>query len=788
MSTLCCYVKEVLFANEHSAQLNPMISRQFGGQADFAMLNIRFTLTAYLVAVLLVGASGCSKKASKEADVAKETQNSVIDDNSSHEEMLVRLEQIQELTSENNPYLGSKQFRSLQRQLTLAVDGGNVAREWLALVKLGMAELQLGREVAGIQHLSRAVDLIPRIRDQIGVAREVETLFQLGVGYLRLGESQNCCQRHTPESCILPIRGGGLHVNKEGSTKAIEYFSRVLQTASDTDTRHKQSRWLLNLAYMTLGEYPERVPQEHLIPTASFTSKIEFPRFSNVASALGLDSFDLSGGVILDDFDGDNYLDVFTSCWDTAVESRLFRNDRNGGFLETTEQAGLKDITGGLNLVQADYDNDGDVDVLVLRGAWIGAAGQHPNSLLRNDGSGLFTDVTFIAGLAKVNLPTQTGSWADYDNDGDLDLYVGNETSPGFSAACQLFQNDGDGTFTDVAAKAGVTNDRFTKAVVWGDYNADRFPDIYVSNMGQKNRLYRNNKDGTFTNVAADIGVERPISSFPAWFWDFNNDGNLDIFASSYAGRVQNVSEYYIDQSTTAEPACLYRGNGRGGFTEVGLECNLKAPMLPMGSNFGDLDGDGFLDFYLGTGDPDYSSLVPNLMFLNRGGKRFEDVSMSGGFAHLQKGHGVAFADLDNDGDVEVFEQMGGAYPGDKYPNALYENPGFGNQWICIKLVGTKSNHSAIGARIQVTVNENGETRSIFRHVNSGGSFGANPLRQTIGLGKADSITGIEVFWPTTNQTQIFTDVAMSQFLQIVEGEDQFTTLELAVLQFEKPE
>ena len=250
---------------------------------------------------------------------------------------------------------------------------------------------------------------------------------------------------------------------------------------------------------------------------------------------------------------------------------------------------------------------------------------------------------------------------------------------------------------------------------------------------------------------------------------------------------MQHASDYYIDQSATAELACLYRGDGKGGFTDVGTECNLKYPILPMGSNFGDLDGDGFLDFYLGTGGPDYSSLMPNLLFLNRNGKRFEDVSMAEGFAHLQKGHAVAFADLDNDGDVEVFEQMGGAYPGDKYPNALYENPGFDKEWICIKLTGTKSNHSAIGARIQVTVEENGQSRLIFRYIDSGGSFEANSLRQTIGLGTADSVARIDIFWPTTNQTQVCTEVPMRQSIEIVEGEDKFMTLELETLQFTKP-
>ena len=166
-------------------------------------------------------------------------------------------------------------------------------------------------------------------------------------------------------------------------------------------------------------------------------------------------------------------------------------------------------------------------------------------------------------------------------------------------------------------------------------------------------------------------------------------------------------------------------------------------------------------------------------MFLNQRGKGFANVTTAGGFGHLQKGHGVAFADIDNDGDVDVFEQMGGAYPGDKFGDALYENPGFGNQWISVKLVGRQSNRSAIGARIHVRIKENGKIRSIYRHVNSGGSFGCNPLRQTIGLGHSELNVDIEIYWPTTRQTQLFRDVAINQFIQIVEGEDKFSRLML---------
>lgn len=200
----------------------------------------------------------------------------------------------------------------------------------------------------------------------------------------------------------------------------------------------------------------------------------------------------------------------------------------------------------------------------------------------------------------------------------------------------------------------------------------------------------------------------------------------------------------------------------------------ITGPTAPMGSNFGDLNNDGYPEFYLGTGYPGYEALVPNLMFLNVGGTRFEDVTFAGGFGHLQKGHGVAFADIDNDGDQDIFEEIGGAYKGDAFANALFVNPGFGNNWITLKLEGTRSNRSAIGARIHITVRENGNARSIFSWVNSGGSFGANPLRREIGVGKAGSIDELEIVWPASGTTQRFTGVPVNQFLIIREGEQAY--------------
>jgi hypothetical protein len=698
--------------------------------------------------------------------------------------MVAALSAIAAQASVDNMYVGDARARRLRAQLAALPKSAVEHERVQALKRLASAELRLGHEQEAIKLLSAADQLLGRTRGRD--VRELAELlkFQLGVAYLRLGETQNCCQQTTPDSCILPIRGSGVHARPEGSRRAIEYFAHVLGSAEHGSRKYLESVWLLNIAYMTIGGYPDDVPEAHRIPPEVFQSEAPFTRFVNVAKRVGLDTFSNLGGAVADDFDKDGYLDVMVCSWDVSSRIRLFRNNANGTFSEVTEAAGLMEILGGCNMVQADYNNDGHLDVFVLRGGWFFAGGRHPNSLLRNQGDGTFVDVTFDAGLADKDFPTQSAAWSDFDHDGDLDLYVGNESTRKLSAPSNLFRNNGDGTFTDVAHDAGVTNDRLAKAVCWGDYDGDRWPDLYVSNYGAPNGLYRNKGDGTFTDVAQQLGVSEPVNSFPAWFWDFDNDGMLDLYVSAYEGTIVDVAASYLGVRRDVKLPRLYRRRTDGNFEDVALERNLTRPTLPMGANFGDLDNDGWLDFYLGTGWPDYEQLMPNVMYHNKAGQRFADVTFSGGFGHLQKGHAVAFADFDNDGDQDVFQQMGGAYAGDKFYDALFENPGFGNHWICVRLVGVESNRSAIGARLHVVVDESGRRRSIYKYVNSGGSFGANPLRQTIGIGAAEKIDRLEVFWPRTGKTQTFREVAVDQFIELREGADHWAATRLKRLKF----
>lgn len=598
---------------------------------------------------------------------------------------------------------------------------------------------------------------------------ELHNLQALGVAHLRRGELENCTLNHNAEMCIFPLSLRAQHKLPSGSQKAVEYFTQYLSR----NPGNLEVRWLLNVAYMTLGKYPGEVPKELLIPQSAFESKENIGRFADVASSLGIGKLGNAGGGLLDDFNNDGLTDVVISSVNPCEPLRFHRNNGDGTFSDQTAQAKLSDQLGGINLNQTDYNNDGWLDIFVMRGGW-----EFPmrNSLLRNNQDGTFTDVTMQSGLASPDHRTQSAAWADYNNDGWLDLYVGHENTPS-----QLFRNRGDGTFEDVSRSAQVDFIAFTKGVVWGDYDNDGYPDLYVSNYRDQNFLFHNNKDGTFEDVAIELHVEKPLWSFPAWFWDYDNDGHLDLFVASYTFSIKDVVRGFLNMPGQGETMKLYRNTGKGGFADVTKAVNLDCAIPAMGANFGDLDNDGFLDFYLGTGSPSYTALVPNFMFKNDNGKRFVDVTSSTGTGHLQKGHGVAFGDINNDGLQDIFANIGGAVAGDVYNKVLFKNPGgHGNNWLSVRLTGTKSNRAAIGAKVKLTLANNGAgnagSESIrFREVTSGGSFGASALTQNIGLGKATRVKTLEVWWPTSNTRQTFKDIAANQFIEIKESDDKYT-------------
>jgi tetratricopeptide (TPR) repeat protein len=598
-----------------------------------------------------------------------------------------------------------------------------------------------------------------------GAMPELEEV--LGIAYLHKSEMENDVYRHPGDRCIFPPRPGVKYEKTGDSQKAIEYFLKYLDGKPDV----LDVRWLLNLAYMTLGGYPGQVPQKYLIPLSAFESTESVPRFVDVAAAAGIDTFGESAGIIVDDFDNDGLLDVVLSDYDQCGSMHFFHNNGDGTFSDRTKQAGLDSQLGGYSMIQADYNNDGCLDVLILRGAW-----EFPQrkSLLRNNCDGTFTDVTAQSGLAEPATSTQAAAWADIDNDGLVDLIVGNE-----NGGLQLFHNKGDGTFEDIARAAGVDRGGFIKAVTAGDYDSDGYADFYVSIMNGDHYLYHNNHDLTFREVSSEAGVNKVRQSSPAWFFDYDNDGWPDLFVASYFVSLEENVRSYLGLSPNAETLKLFKNMKDGTFQDVTQEVGLDKVFMPMGANFGDIDNDGYLDIYLGTGNPSYASLLPNVMLRNHDGKFFTDVTASSGTGDLHKGHGVAFADIDNDGDEDLLAQIAGVTPGDSHPFRLFENPGNGNDWVNLHLVGVKSNRAAIGARIKLTVaNARGERRSIYRTVGGGGSFGASPLAQHIGLGKSGRIIELGIWWPASNTRQTFTGVGKNQFLEIKEFAKDYMKLD----------
>ncbi len=605
---------------------------------------------------------------------------------------------------------------------------------------------------------------------------------QLGIANLRVGEQES--GKRPAHAWIFPMRESGGDAFEPGTRATIEHYTTNLQSWPDDLT----TRWLLNIAYMAVGEYPGGVPERWLIPAAAFDSEYDIGRFRDVAAAAGVNAIGHAGGSVMEDLDGDGRHDIVASSRGLTDQLRYFHNAGDGTFADRTRQAGLEGQLGGLNLSHADYDNDGDRDLMVWRGAWMGEAGRHPNSLLQNRGDGYFEDVTAAAGLLSLH-PTHAGAWGDYDNDGWLDLYVGNESSPAPKPAHpnELFRNDGDGTFSDVAAAAGVASVGFVKGLSWGDYDNDGVLDLYLSHLNGDNVLYRNGGNGTFANVTATAAVAEPYVSFPTWFWDYDNDGWQDIFVAGFdMAELSDMAAVHLDLSFGAEHPRLYRNRGDGTFEDVAAQVGLDRVILVMGANYGDLDNDGYLDCYFGTGMPDMRTLLPNRMFRNDGGQRFQDVTSSGGFGSLQKGHGISFGDLDNDGDQDIHQVLGAAFEGDVYENVLLENPGHGNHWLTLYLEGVRSNRDAIGARLRVRVDsESAGERDVYVTVGTGGSFGSSPLRQEIGLGDAVAIALVEVTWPATGIVQVFESLELDRAYRL--RESVLLATEVALSRFDLP-
>src|SRR2546423_6427454 len=504
-------------------------------------------------------------------------------------------------------------------------------------------------------------------------------------------------------------------------------------------------------------------------------------------------------GVAFYDYDNDGWLDIFLvngsrlEGFPPGKEptSHLFKNNRDGTFTDVTAKAGLAHSGWGQGVCIGDYDNDGFDDLFVT---YYGK-----NVLYHNNGDGTFTDVSEKAGIGGNGKRWNTGcAFVDYDRDGKLDLFVANyidldlatapvpESGPclykGVMVACGppglkggkniLFHNNGDGTFTDVSESSGIlsANGTYGLGVLTGDFDNDGWPDIYVANDSAPSALYHNKKDGKFEDIAIEAGCAlspdgKPQAGMGVSTADFDLDGNLDIVKTNFAG----------------DTPSLYHNLGGANFEDTTFAAGLGAhtQYLGWGCGFLDFDNDGWADILICNGHvyPEVEQLKTEagyaqhkLLYRNLRNGRFEEVTeMAGlGITAAVAARGCAFGDFDNDGDIDIVVNTVNGLP-----QLLRCDSSSGNDWIKVKLIGTTSNRSGIGARVSCTATFPGENkphRQIDEVRSGGGYFSQSDLRVHFGLGKAGRVDLLEIHWPS-GQVDILKDVPVNQFVFVKEGQ-----------------
>ena len=555
-----------------------------------------------------------------------------------------------------------------------------------------------------------------------------------------LGRAENAAQR------MEVLRELGAAQYRRGDfNEAARNFYQALQVRNNL-----VDQWMLKTALDQLGPNAPPLPASVLFPgKLPGAGEADGFAFKDVAKELGVDRFDGNGTCSWGDIDADGDLDLFLAGSGTFMA--VYRND-GGKFREITAEVGLGKVPSGYSLNVIDYDNDGRLDLYISYNGWNGPM---PNRLYRNTG-GRFEDVTAKSGAGDPGSGFAS-VWGDLDNDGWLDFAVANGVLKDGSTP-QVYRNNRDGTFTNVTREAGIVEPPTygTIGIAMGDYDGDGDLDLLMNGLNNSpNRLYRNEGKWKFTEVAKQAGVvQPPHNGFVCFFVDYNNDARPDILTTSLApweAVVDGLRRGYQPASKAAvhpDATRLFRNNGDGTFTDVTFEAKLFAPMGTMGAGVADLDNDGYIDFYFGTGDPQLSRLEPNRMYRNNGDGTFSDITGVLGLARPgMKGHGVSFVDIDEDGDLDLYAQLGGHYQGDHAPNAFYRNlRGNRNGWITVTLEGVKSNRYGVGA----TVTARAGKLVVHREVKGSEGFGAtNPYRVHMGLGKEKRVDRLEVRWPS---------------------------------------
>ncbi len=678
----------------------------------------------------------------------------------------------------------------LDKKLTLLdVSGSDVSNNPEKIeVALQKAQAYMYEETTiykGVLEINNAYDMIKKMpENEETAAIKKELLRTKGIYEFRLGELKNCVENHNSDSCIFPLSQNAMHKDKYGSTAAIKTFMEYLQIYGPDES----IVWLLNIAHQTLGTYPEGVPAEYLLQPSLFKSSGYIARFRDVAGLLGLQAYSQeAGGVAVDDFNGDGYLDIMFSSLGFCDPVIYFESDGNGSYIDKTLDSGVDQVKNSIGIISADYDNDGDLDLYMSSGGWENDSYLinlpiNFNELYQNNGDGKFKDVTNEVGLRTGRNFTLASIWGDYNNDGWVDLFVCNELS-----SPELFKND-KGHFIKTLGMGVVgQNDKRCKSAAWGDVNNDGWLDLFLSYSPSYNEFYLNDKGKGFIRMDLGVDISQPQFSFGTWFFDYDNDGWQDLFVASFDAYSQGVqyAQQLNGKHVNGETMKLFHNLGYGIFWDVTGLMGLDMYLPTMGINFGDVNNDGFLDIYMGTGGVAFDQIEPNRLFLNINGKRFVDATISAGVGNLQKGHGIAFADVDNDGDQDIAAQFGGGFPGDKFFPALYQNPGNTNRWITLRLEGVNANRSAIGAKIKILVKTYEGLKEIYRVVDHGSTFGANPLQAQIGLGNAFSIESISITWRGDLQPEVYNDINMNKIVYIKEGNVTPRYLDLNILNFE---
>ena len=545
----------------------------------------------------------------------------------------------------------------------------------------------------------------------------------------------------------------------------LEKCMRACVASLEARPGHARTRsWLWLAAQKNKGVFPDWVPANCRMVVKAGWEKPSL-QFKDIAAQIGLDKTSAGRGIAIFDSTNDGFQDVLIAAAHGGCN--FYRNNGNGTFTDASIASGLDKCVNGFAITVGDYDNDGFTDVFVTRLGFYGGECQ----LFHNNGDGTFTDVTAQAGL-KVWGPAFAASWVDYDNDGKLDLFIANNLGGLFERKTpnRLFHNNGDGTFTEVSAKAGIHTPWPTNAGAWGDYNNDGFPDLFVSNGMGHSQLYRNNGDGTFTDVSSEAGVEELCFGSPAFWWDFDNDGWLDIgqFAWSDHDDVIHTMEHGQGPAD-GNPMRIYKNNRDGTFTEVGRQHGMVGCWGTMSGNAGDFNNDGNMDVVLGNGSPKMDRMEP-MVVLENDGKKFHNITFAAGFPFLGKSHGVNMGDLFGDGRMSILVAAGGAYPGDLLTTNVFCPTELPGNYLNVRLKGVTCNRSAIGARI--VLEAGGKIQ--MREIAGGSNFGCLPLEQHFGLADLEAVTSVTVRWPG-GATQVFHNLPINKTLEFIEGHHDWT-------------